>query len=248
MSSAMEKFTESALRAVRRLPLLLFSAFLMCIPPGCSGTADEVAESPQLVEPVVHPECGVLPAEATSLQRYQEVNLLYQAEKSRNAVLETDLAQEQAARQKAEAEAENLRKQQENLSAKVKDFDAMQAKLDEAQKASLAMESALRDVRRELLLERLAGVKRDETIVALKIERAKDARKMGAIPPNGLDRGADRERGAAALPGLSNPQAGASALPSPAASGGPAGQATAPASQSGSPSGTAEKGTTVANP
>jgi hypothetical protein len=250
MSNAMEKLMESALRTARHLPLiLLLPAFLMCVPSGCSGTADEVAETPKLEAPVVKPECGTLPDEATSLQRYQELNLLCQAEKSRNAVLESDLAQEQAARQKAEAEAENLRMQQQNLSAKVKDFDAMQAKLDEAQKASLAMESMLRDLRRDLLQERLAGVKRDETIVALKIERAKDARKSGAIPPNGLDRAADMDRGAAALPSPgNNPQTGVPALGNPPASGVRAGQDTAPPSQSGSPGGTAEKGTTVANP
>ena len=39
------------------------------------------------------------------------------------------------------------------------------------------MENSLREARRQLLEERLAGVKREETIVALKIERAKDLRK-----------------------------------------------------------------------
>jgi hypothetical protein len=45
------------------------------------------------------------------------------------------------------------------------------------QKTGFEVENSLRDVKRQLLEERLAGVKREETIVALKIERAKDLRK-----------------------------------------------------------------------
>jgi len=222
----MRKFIESAQRTVRRLPVLSWSAvaplFGSAVAPlflltaslicGCAAQpADVVADTPKLEAPVVQPEPSA-PGEATSLQRYQEVNQLYQAEKSRNAGLETDLAQQRAGRQKAEAENEDLHKQLKVLSAKAEECDATKAKLDEAQKASLAMESTLRDLRHELLVERLAGVKRDETIVALKIEKAKDARKTGALPLSGFDRAPDSERGATALP-----ERGATALPEEAA-------------------------------
>ena len=65
----------------------------------------------------------------------------------------------------------------QTLTAKAAELDLLKTKFDEVQKTGFEMESTLRDVKRQLLEERLAGVKREETIVALKIERAKDLRK-----------------------------------------------------------------------
>ena len=87
------------------------------------------------------------------------------------------MAEQKAARQKAETENESLRRQLEPLTAKAAELDLLKTKFDEAQKTAFEVENSLREVRRQLLEERLAGVKREETIVALKIERAKDLRK-----------------------------------------------------------------------
>ncbi len=143
---------------------------------GCAEFAPAPANTAKLEEPVVQPE--PLPStETTSLQRYQELSQGYEAEKTRSAALAAELTEQKAARQKAETENENLRRQVEALTAKAAELDLLKPKFDEAQKSAFEVENTLRDVRRQLLEERLAGVKREETIVALKIERAKDLRK-----------------------------------------------------------------------
>ena len=143
---------------------------------GCAERTPAPADIATLDEPVVEPEpCAS--TETTSLQRYQELSQQYEAEKLRSAALAADLAEQKAARQKAETENESMRRQLESLTAKAAELDILKTKFDEAQKAAFEVENSLRDVRRQLLEERLAGVKREETIVALKIERAKDLRK-----------------------------------------------------------------------
>ncbi len=143
---------------------------------GCAGFAPPATSTAKLNEPVVEPEPCVS-TETTSLQRYQELNQSYEAEKTRSIGLAAELAEQKAARQKAETENESLRLQAESLTAKAAELDALKTKFDEVQKTSFELENTLRDVKRQLLEERLAGVKREETIVALKIERAKDLRK-----------------------------------------------------------------------
>ena len=140
---------------------------------GCAGSAPPVTSTAKLDEPVVQPEPCVS-TETTSLQRYQELNQSYEAEKTRSAGLTAELAEQKPARQKAETENESLRRQVESLTAKAAELDLLKKKFDEVQKTGFEMENTLRDVKRQLLEERLAGVKREETIVALKIERAKD--------------------------------------------------------------------------
>ena len=102
---------------------------------------------------------------------------MYEAEETRSAALAAELAEQKAAREKAETENESLRRQLEPLTAKAAELDLLKTKFDEAQKTAFEVENSLREVRRQLLEERLAGVKREETIVALKIERAKELRK-----------------------------------------------------------------------
>ena len=255
MSKAMRKLIEHAQRAARCLSVLSGAALLTC---GCAARPEiGGAEAIQLPAPLVQPEPAVS-TEVTSLQRYQELSQFCETEKSRNAALETSLAEQKAGRQKAEAENENLRRQVETLNAKARELDAVKAKLDEAQKASLEMENAVRDMRRELLQERLAGVKRDQTIVALKIEKAREARKPGAVPLSASGRGTDKERGATALP-----EKAAAALPPAPKAPQPAGaQDVTPSAASevrqaaggqvtpdkAAPQATTEKETEVANP
>jgi hypothetical protein len=144
---------------------------------GCAAlTPAPAAATTQLEEPVVQPE-QVATSETTSLQRYQELSRLYDAEKNRTTALAAELGEQKAARQKAEAENENLRRQMEPLTAKAVELGLLKTKFDETQKTAFDLENTLREVKRQLLEERLAGVKREEMIVALKIERAKDARK-----------------------------------------------------------------------
>ena len=220
------------------LPVLSLAALLVC---GCAARpVNEIAEPLALEAPLVQPE-PVVSAEVTPLQRFQEVNQLYQAEKSRSAGLDAALAEQKAGRQNAETENEGLRKQVETLAAKAREMDAMRAKLDEAQKANLEMESALRDARRELLQERLAGVKRDQMIVALKIEKAKDARKAGVLPPAGPDRATDKP------PPKNPPAGGADAAPSASVEPRPTGGGQSAADKA-ARQGATEKGTAVANP
>ena len=143
---------------------------------GCAALAPDPSPTVQLEAPVVQPEPCAAP-ETTSLQRYEELSQLYEAEKRRSTALVAELAEQKAARQKAETENESLRGQLAPLTAKAAELVLLKTKFDEAQKASFELENSLRDVRRQLLEERLAGIKREETIVALKIERAKDSRK-----------------------------------------------------------------------
>ncbi len=146
---------------------------------GCSALSPGGSSAVALEEPVVQPDPCVA-TEATTLQRYQEMSQQYEAEKARSAALAGELAAQKDAREKAEQENDGLRRQVEQLSAKAAELDALKKKFDEAQKSAFEVENALRETRRELLEERLAGVKREETIVALKIERAKDLRKSPA--------------------------------------------------------------------
>jgi chromosome segregation ATPase len=157
----------TGLSAAVSLAALLFSGCAALMPAAASVTLDA---------PVVEPEPRA-PTEATSLQRYQELSQQYETEKARSAALGAELAEQKTARQKAETENEALRRQVEVLTEKAAELDLLKKKFDEAQKAAFEVENTLRDVRRQLLEERLAGVKREETIVALKIERAKDLRK-----------------------------------------------------------------------
>jgi hypothetical protein len=143
---------------------------------GCATPPPPAPQPAALGAPVVEPEpCAS--AETTSLQRYQELSQQYEAEKTRSAALAAELAEQKAARQKAETENEGLRRQADILTVKAADLDTLKKKFDEVQKAAFDVENSLREARRQLLEERLAGVKREETIVALKIERAKDLRK-----------------------------------------------------------------------
>ena len=158
----------TCISAAISLTVLLFS--------GCAELMPAPVSTAKLEEPVVQPEPCVS-TETTSLQRYQELSQSYETEKARSAALVAELAEQKTARQKAETENESLRRQVEALTAKAAELDLLKTKFDEVQKTSFEVENTLRDVRRQLLEERLAGVKREETIVALKIERAKDLRK-----------------------------------------------------------------------
>ena len=146
---------------------------------GCAGSTPEAAPVAQLEAPVVQPEPCVA-AETTSLQRYQELSQKYEAEQARSAALVLELGQQKVARQKAETENESLRSKLGPLTAKAAELDALKVKFDETQKTCFDAENSLREAKRQLIEERLAGVKREETIVALKIERAKDSRKPPA--------------------------------------------------------------------
>ncbi|MGD1001223.1 MAG: hypothetical protein ABSA67_11060 [Candidatus Brocadiia bacterium] len=158
----------TCISAAISLTVLLFS--------GCAELMPAPVSTAKLEEPVVQPEPCVS-TETTSLQRYQELSQSYEAEKTRSAGLAAELAEQKTARQKAETENEGLRHQVESLTAKAAELDLLKTKFDEVQKTGFEVENSLRDVKRQLLEERLAGVKREETIVALKIERAKDLRK-----------------------------------------------------------------------
>jgi chromosome segregation ATPase len=144
---------------------------------GCAESTPAPENIAQLEAPVVQPEPSVS-AETTSLQRYQELSQKYEAEQTRSAALVNELGQQKIARQKAETENESLRSQLESLTAKAAELDVLKVKFDETQKTCFDAENSLREAKRQLIEERLAGVKREETIVALKIERAKDARKQ----------------------------------------------------------------------
>jgi predicted nucleic acid-binding Zn-ribbon protein len=146
---------------------------------GCARPALAPAKTVTFEAPVVEPEQCAVP-QTTSLQRYQELSQQFEAEKTRSAALVIELGEQKVARQKAETENEALRSQVESLTAKTAELDALKVKFDDVQKTSFETENSLREAKRQLLEERLAGVKREETIVALKIERAKDARKLPA--------------------------------------------------------------------
>lgn len=154
-------------------------AVLACLLAGC---AQPSIQPPDVVAvPTVEPETAAA-SEPTVLERLQETSRQLDAEKRRADALAGQLAEQKAARDKAEAEVDRLRQQVVNLERLAKQLDEMRAKFDAAQKSSLELENVTRDLRRELLEERLAGAKREQTILALKIERAMDRRRQTPDP------------------------------------------------------------------
>jgi chromosome segregation ATPase len=197
----------TCISAAISLTVLLFS--------GCSFSTPAPSSTARLAEPVVQPEpCSS--TETTALQRYQELSLQYEAEKKRSVALAAELDEQKAGRQKAETENESLRHQLESLTAKAAELDVLKTRFDEAQKTAFEVENTLREVKRQLLEERLAGVKREETIVALKIERAEDMRKSPverALQP--MEQKLPQETGAEKPASQNGPISGGNAVVNP---------------------------------
>jgi len=201
----------TCISAAISLTVLMFS--------GCTELTElirpQATTTAKLEEPVVQPEPSPAP-ETTSLERYQELNTQYEAEKKRSAALAADLAEQKAGRQKAETENATLHRQVDALTAKAAELDSLKIKFDETQKAAFEVENSLREAKHQLLEERLAGVKREETIVALKIERAENLRKSAvdrALQP--AEEKPPQESGTEKPPSQSAPVPGGNAVVNP---------------------------------
>ncbi len=145
---------------------------VVVIAPGCAQPLVEVP----LELPIIEPEPQVK-QEPTLLERFQEVSQMHESEKNRAASLEAQLGEQTEARKRAEAELQELRQQIETLEQKAQELANLKIKYDEAQTTLLGLEADIRDMRGELLEERLTRVKCEQTIAALKIEKAKERRK-----------------------------------------------------------------------
>ncbi len=127
--------------------------------------------------PVVEPEPQVV-QDATLMERFQELSRLFEAEQIKARALEKSLTQESEGRERAETELAVLRKKAQVLEQKASAFEDIKSKYDDAQKHLLDLTDTIRELRRGLYEEKIARVKNEQTIVALRIASAKERRRQ----------------------------------------------------------------------
>ncbi len=135
----------------------------------------------QLEAPVVQPEPQVA-EESTLLEKFRQACQMHEAERNRASALTAQLHETTAARIKAEGEVERLAKQVDALQGKAQELEALKTKFDRVEKSALDLEGTVRDLRREVLEARLANAKQEQTILAFKIEKAKEKRRQVLEP------------------------------------------------------------------
>lgn len=132
--------------------------------------------------PVLRAEAPA-PESATFLERYQEINRAYNLEKARAGALATELAETQHNLDRTQADYDKLRKEASVFEMKARELEEVRARNEETQKSNLDLDRQVRSLRRELLEERLASARQEQTILALKIERAMERRRQSADKP-----------------------------------------------------------------
>jgi len=140
---------------------------------GCAIPTAEIV----LHAPVVERE-PVVKQEPTLLERFQEVSRLCEAERIHNASLTNKLAERNEAYKCLDAELQSLREKTKVLEKNAKDLADLTVKYGEAQKTLLQLGKTVRSLRNELLQERLARIKQEQKVVALKLNDARGRRKM----------------------------------------------------------------------
>lgn len=162
----------------RFLMTTLCATCAILLAAGCAQRAPEAA----MEKPVIRADAPV-PESATFLERYQEINRAYNLEKARAGAMAADLGQTQNALSRLQAEHEKLRKDAAVLEMKARELDEVRARNEETQKANLELDRQVRTLRRELLEERLASARQEQTILSLKIERAMERRRQAVDKP-----------------------------------------------------------------
>lgn len=129
-----------------------------------------------LEAPVVQPDPRMADG-PTLLERFEETCRRYEAERTRAAGMAADIEEQRAARLAAEAESARLRAQAARLQQKADELDALAVKYEAVAKSCLELQTAVTDLRRELLNERLISARHEQALLALKIEKAMEHRK-----------------------------------------------------------------------
>lgn len=153
----------------------------VCATFGAVGCAHRTSTA-NMERPVLRAEAPA-PEGATFLERYQEINRAYNLEKARAGALAAELGETQHNYDRTQAEYDKLRKEASVLEMKARELDEVRARNEETQKANLELDRQVRTLRRELLEERLASARQEQTILALKIERAMERRRQSADKP-----------------------------------------------------------------
>lgn len=151
----------------RILPLMAFMV------GGCAHFPSPVVLDPPVIESEIR-----IGREATLLEQFLQVSTLYETEKARAASVENALARETETRERAQADAESLRKRVSALEQNLTALADISAKYDEAQKTLQELGHNARNLQEELLKEKLARIKHEQTIVSLKLESARQRRKQ----------------------------------------------------------------------
>lgn len=139
---------------------------------GCTGCAKEIVLDAPMVE-----RDPVVTREPTLLEKFQKVSRLCEAAKLQVASLRKELASETKARRAAETELTSLRERASVLERKARELAELRVRHEEAQETLFELGKNVREIRSDLLKERLIRIKQEQTIVSLKIENAKARRK-----------------------------------------------------------------------
>ena len=135
---------------------------------------------PNKVTVVAMPEIAADPKptpEPTLLENYQECVKGLDAQRTRCATLENNLATERSERQAAQDECADLRATVDELGEQNAELTDLKEKYEEIQQTALGLETEVRALRDELLQARLAGTRSEQALLAVKIEQAMERRR-----------------------------------------------------------------------
>lgn len=162
-------------------PLMTMALLAGCAALGLGGCARHTPTA-AMERPIVTAEMP--PSQGpTFLERYQEMSRACNLEKARAGALAVELGETRHTLSRAEAELDKLRKDTAVLEMKARELDTLRAQNEQTQKANLDLDRTVRALRRELLEEKLASARHEQTILSLKIERAMERRKLAGEKP-----------------------------------------------------------------
>ena len=151
---------------------ILAAAALIAAAAGCSSP-------PPPRMPLNRPAMAAEPATPrppTLLERLREATERYELERIRADELQAQVDSLTETGQRLETEAASLRKTVEDLEQRLTLLGDVQTRYEEAQTTLMELGETVRDLQRQLLQERLARVKNEQTIVSLKLESAREQR------------------------------------------------------------------------
>jgi len=168
------------------LAIVLSAAFTGCAKPVVKPEPPRIVAIPRVVtEPPVAPE-------PTLLEKFQEATRLLDAKRLEAETLRRELAKETAARGAAEKALSELDVRVAELELQVESIPLLKTQLEQAQNAGLQLEETVRQLRNDLLEARLAGARSEQTVVAMKIEKAMESRRRALqAAQEGADKNVD---------------------------------------------------------
>ena len=142
-----------------------------------SGCVEPQRREVMLEAPVIE-RAPVPTHEPTLLEKYQEVSQLHAAARIELARLTRQLASESGTCKRLEEQIKAGQQRVKVLEGKSKQLDEVVARHDAAQAELLRLGKTVREVRHELLQERLARIKLEQQLVALKLKNAREKRQQ----------------------------------------------------------------------